>query len=382
MKHYPVIVVGAGPAGSTCAYHLAQKGVDVLVLEKARLPRLKPCGGGFPEKTRSLYDFNLTPVIEATVRKVIICLQGERHIFIDRPEGVGYMVMRDKFDAMLAEKAASQGAKLHQEEECISVEPEKNRWIVKTGKDTFSADFLVGADGAPSGTAQKLGLMRDYDRFGVAISSELRVSDKQLETHGPTVLFDFMQVPKGYAWIFPKADHLSVGFFSALPRVKGMRKALDAFIEKNENLRGYKEMSFCKGHLMPRGGVYNRIVTEGALLLGDAAAMTDPFFGEGIYYAARSGIMASNAIIRAMNENHRSLEHYDNEIRKTMVKDFWWARFFNFAVYRFPTIAYYPFQHRPYLQDRVIDVISGNLTWQQCVLKMIFLSPHWALKRK
>jgi geranylgeranyl reductase family protein len=382
MKHYSVIVVGAGPGGSTCAYALARKGVDVLLLERARLPRLKPCGGGFPEKTRALYDFDLSPVLEKTVREAVISIQGQRHIFIPGPEGMGYMVMRDKFDALVAQQAQAQGVEFHQEEECLSVEPEKNRWIVRTNKDTYSTEFLVGADGAPSRIAGQLGLMRSFDRYGVAIAAELRVSDEQLARQGPCVHFDFLQVPKGYAWIFPKADHLTVGMFSALPRVKGMRKALDEFIDQNANLRGYREMFFCRGHLMPRGGVYHRLVTEGALLVGDAAAMTDPFFGEGIYYAARSGILASNAIIRAMNENLRRLEHYDQECRQTLVKDFWWARFFNFGVYRFPGLSYPPFYHRPYLQNLVLDVVTGRISWQTCVLRMIFLSPYWAFKRE
>lgn len=344
------------------------------------MPRLKPCGGGFPEKTKDLYGFDLSPVLEVTVRKAIISLQGERQIFIDRPEGAGYMVMRDKFDALVAREAEGQGAEFHQEEECLSIESEKNRWVIRTNRDTYSADFLVGADGVPSRIARMLGLMRSFDRYGVALAAELRVSDHQLESHGPTAHFDFMHVPKGYAWIFPKSDHLSIGVYSALPKVKGMKKALEEFIERNENLKGYKEMFYCRGHLVPRGGVYNRLVTEGALIAGDSAAMTDPFFGEGIYYAAKSGIIACDAVIRAMKDGHRNLESYDREVRRTLVKDFWWTRFFNFGVYRFPSLSYPAFQHRTFLQNLVLDVNSGKISWQTCVLKMIFLSPWWAFQ--
>jgi len=380
MKHYPVIVVGAGPGGATCAYHLARQKVEVLILDQARMPRLKACGGGFPEKTRALYPFDLSPVLETTVQSATISLQPQRKIFLQRPEGMGYMVMRDKFDALLVEQAKAQGSHFHPEEKCLSIQAEPNRWLVRTDRDTYAADFLVGADGVPSRIARQLGLMRSFDRYGVAIGAELRVSDQQLARQGAGVTFDFHHVPKGYAWIFPKADHLSVGVFSTLTKPGNVKAALRAFIEKEENLRGFQEMFYCRGHLMPRGGVYHRLVTEGALLVGDAAAMTDPFFGEGIYYAARSGILAGQAIVRAMRENHRRLESYDQEIYRTLVRDFWWARFFNFCFYRFPRLSYPIVQHSSYLQELVLDVNSGKLSYQECVLRVIFLSPYWALK--
>jgi geranylgeranyl reductase family protein len=346
------------------------------------MPRLKPCGGGFPEKTRSLYDFDLSGVIETTVRETTISLRSDRRMHICRPEGMGFMVMRDKFDALVAGKAAAAGVDFHEEESCKSIERDGERWLVKTDKGSYSADFLVGADGVPSRTAKMLGLMESFDRYGVAISAELKVSDKQLEQQGPRVHFDFHCAPKGYGWVFPKTDHLSVGVFTTFHKAKGLKAALDAFIEGHENLRGYLEMIYCRAGLIPRGGVYRRLVTKGALLAGDAAAMCDPFFGEGIYYAARSGIMACEAILRAIKEGHRRLDQYDREVRELMVSDFWWARFFNFCFYRFPRLSYPIVQHRPYLQDLILDVNSGELTWKQCVLRFIFLSPYWAFKRE
>ncbi len=380
MQHYSVIIVGAGPAGSTCAYHLAQENVKVLLLDKARMPRLKACGGGFPQKTVDLYDFDLSGVLEVMVKKTTIDVQTNRTIYLQRPQGMGYMVMRDKFDSLIVEKAIAAGAVFRQEEKCLSIEPEKNRWIVRTDKDAYSADFVVGADGAPSKVARLLGLMEKFDRYGVAIAAELRVPDEHLARQGPCVHFDFQRVKKGYAWIFPKSENLSVGVFTTLGKARSLRSRLDEFIQQNENLKNYKEMFFSRAGLIPRGGVYHRLATEGALLIGDAAAMCDPFFGEGIYYAAKSGIMACKAILQSMKEKHRGLDHYDRDCRRLLTRDFWWARFFNFTCYRFPSIVHPIIHRRPYLQNLVLDVNKGDVSWKSGVLKMAFFSPYWAFK--
>lgn len=379
MKHYPVIVIGAGPAGSTCAYHLARAKLEVLLLEKARMPRLKPCAGGLPEKARELFPFDLSPVLETTVRHAAITLQPRRTVSLHRPEGMGYMVMRDKFDALLVDQAVAQGVQFHSPEKCLLLRAEKNRWRVRTDRAVYSADFVVVADGARSRLAAQLGLMQSFDRYGIALAAELRVSDEQLAAQAERVSFNFHVVPKGYAWIFPKADHLSVGLFTTLPKLKGLRKSLDDFIAQEENSVGFREMVYCRGHLMPRGGVYHRLVTEGALLVGDAAAMLDPFLGEGIYYAAKSGILASRAILQALRENHRRLDSYDRECRQTVVRDLWWARFFNVASYRLPRLTFPLAYHRPFLQNLLVEVIRGKISYRQSVLRAVFGSPCWAL---
>ncbi|MBI5096565.1 MAG: FAD-dependent oxidoreductase [Nitrospirae bacterium] len=101
MSTYDVIVVGGGPAGATVAYELATSGINVLILEKERFPRYKPCGGGLSLKIDRVLKFSIKEVIETTVMGVHFSCQGKngRSILSDRP--VAYMVMRDKFDSLL-----------------------------------------------------------------------------------------------------------------------------------------------------------------------------------------------------------------------------------------------------------------------------------------
>jgi len=108
-KKEKVAIIGAGPAGATCARALARHGIRVLLLDKHRFPRSKPCGGGFSQKARNLFDFDLSPVIETRITLAEISLQSKNPALIHCPEGAGYMVTRDKFDTLLVNKAAEAG---------------------------------------------------------------------------------------------------------------------------------------------------------------------------------------------------------------------------------------------------------------------------------
>lgn len=376
MQSFDVIIIGAGPAGATCALKLARHDIRVLLLDKSRFPRSKPCGGGFSQKARDLYDFDLSPVIETAITRAEISLQSRNPAVVNRPEGAGYMITRNKFDNLLAGKATEAGAELHEQEAFLSLQPEKNGWLVSTGRDRYYADFLVGADGAISRTSRCLGLMRGFDRYAPALTAEIEISPQQLEPLKNLACFDFHVVKKGYAWIFPKSDHLSVGIFSTILPQKGLNVILRQFINNRELLRE-KKIRYWKGGLIPRGGTRQALVKNSALLAGDAAATADPFFGEGIYYAARSGLLAAEAIRQAMANGQTSLEHYEIAVNREITSDLWWARVFNFGFYRFPLVFYPAIRNSSHLQQLIIDVNSGRITWKQGVLELVRSLPRW-----
>lgn len=376
MQTVDVIIVGAGPAGATCARTLARRGTRVLLLDRERFPRPKPCGGGFSRKAKDLFDFDLTPVIEAGITRTEISLRSRNTAVINSPEGAGFMVTRDKFDALLVRKAVEAGVELHEQEAFVELHPEKNGWIVRTDRDRYYADFLVGADGAVSRTARCLGLMQSFDRYAPALTAEVEISPGQLEPVKDLACFDFHVVKKGYAWIFPKSDHLSVGVFSTRLRPKGLNSLLLRYINDHELLRG-KKIRYWKGGLIPRGGTRRILVNKSALLAGDAAAMPDPFFGEGIYYAARSGMLAAEAIIRAEADGTGSLDHYETAVNLEITRDLWWARVFNFGFYRFPFAFYPAIRKSAHLQQLIIDINCGRITWKQGVTELVRSLPLW-----
>jgi len=118
---YDVIVVGGGPAGSSAARFCAQAGLKTLLIEKERLPRYKVCGGCLSVKASRLLDFDLSPVIENTITgaKFTYCLKDP--FFLESSEPIGFMVMRDRFDQLLGEKALAKGAEMLEGEKWVRV---------------------------------------------------------------------------------------------------------------------------------------------------------------------------------------------------------------------------------------------------------------------
>lgn len=376
MEKFDAIIIGAGPAGASCALQLIPAGGRILLLDKYAFPRNKACGGGFSQKTRDLFDFDLSSVIETWITSAEIFLRSSQPAVVDCPQGAGFMVTRQKFDACLVSRAVDKGVALHEEEALTGVSPERHGWLVTTDKDTYFTDFLVGADGAVSRTARCLGLMTAFDRFAPALTAEIIPTARHLERLAHHVIFDFHIVPKGYAWIFPKSDHLSVGVFSTKMPHKGLNTALNRFIDSRVFLRN-RPVRYWKGGLIPRGGTRQQLVKNRALLAGDAAAMTDPFFGEGLYYAARSGQLAARAILQSAQKGTPDLKHYESACRQAITNDLWWARLFNFGFYRFPFLFYPAIRNSAQLQRVIIDLNSGRFTWKKAVFRVLQLLPQW-----
>jgi len=306
---FDAVVVGSGPAGTTAAYRLASAGARVLLLEKEALPRHKVCGGGLSAKTLREAPFSLASVIEREIRGVVIAFAGSQpvaHAFA----GIGAMAQRSALDSFMTAQAVAAGATLWERETFERYEADGGRVRVMTGSGAVTARVLVGADGVYSRVRSQL-FPGAKSLMAPAIEALLWPAPGVLDTVGDTCIFDLGVIPAGYGWVFPKRDHLNVGLyrFAKRPGNRDMKKLLDAFVARYRILRRHERIEV-KALLIPVRPASPRLVAGNVMLVGDAAGLSDALFGEGIYYAIRSGNLAAGSILGHLGTGH-ALAAYD-----------------------------------------------------------------------
>lgn len=359
-----IIIAGAGPAGAIAAYQLAHRGLRVRLIEKKKFPRYKTCAGGLTMKAANSLPFDAGETFEFPAEGGVLSYQGKTLIKVKTDKPISYLVRREKFDNFLVQKATEAGALLSEELEVKHIEQKADGVIVHTPKGNFEAAVLIGADGVNSVIAREADMLPNR-QTGIALETELHVPAAALEEQGHYATFDFGAIPYGYGWIFPKKDRLTVGVFHAKPgKAKRIRNSLKTFINNLELIQKHETIRLT-GHYIPLGGGNAPLHKGRILLIGDAANLADPWLGEGLYYAIRSGLIASDVISSAFESNFFDLKAYTQTIQEQIIKQFHYAKIFASIVYN----AQYPcslaFQRSEILQQAVFSVIRGNLTFKE-----------------
>ena len=373
---YDVVVVGAGPGGSTAARFCSQAGLKTLLIEKEHLPRYKPCGGCLSPKTIRLLGFDLSPVLENTIdeAKFTYCLKDPFFIKSERP--FAFMVMRDRFDQFLVAKAIEKGASLLEGEKVIGVAEKDGGVEVELAKgEKVHCEYLIGADGPESIVARSLSLSPwRGDGKGIGLESEIpfeSVIDFPKD-HLHIIHLDFGRMPNGYGWVFPKKEGLSIGI-GGMP---GEGKKINPRQHFVSFIRGLKYLNEEKigrviGHPLPPFYDESQRVSQGRILLvGDAAHLMDPLMGEGIYYALRSGILAAEAIVQAKEEGISPSDLYQHAVQIHIFENLKWALRFSRFIFRFTKLAYQALMRYPELGDLYIQVLEGSESYQGFVVSV------------
>jgi len=337
-----VIVVGAGPAGSTVGYYLASSGLDVLVLEKTSFPREKVCGDGLtPRAVKALAAMGV-PIGDRDGwqrHKGLRIIGGGGRIELDWPDlssypGYGLVRARTDFDQLLARHAEKAGAKVL---EGVAVDGPvlDDRTGRITGVTTkqgerFRAPLVVAADGNSSRLSVSMGLHKREDRpLGVAVRTYYtspRHKDEYLEAW--LDLWDGSSLLPGYGWIFGMGDgtsNVGVGLLNTSTGFGDIdyRVLLKKWLAGMPAEWGFTEENRTqpiRGAALPMG--FNRTphYTNGMLLAGDAGGMVNPFNGEGIAYAMESGELAARVITQALArptaaDRERVLQTYPKQLK-------------------------------------------------------------------
>jgi geranylgeranyl reductase family protein len=356
-----VIVVGAGPAGTTAAYDLARQGIAVTLLEQKELPRYKPCGGCLSLKVDSVLEPDFHDLVERTIYGARFTFEGldEVRVRSDRP--VSYMVMRDRFDHFLARKAQGAGAAVLTGQRVVDVAETGDGVRVTTREREYTARYLVGADGANGVVGRVLGLT-PRRRVAVCVEAEVTTGPNAPEIAGDEVRIEFGGVPFGYGWVFPKGDHLSIGVGGLRDKIGDPRAVYDEFLVDQDLVDALVSESR-KGYIIPVfAGGRDPIGGPRTVLLGDAAALVDPFLGEGIYYAIRSGQLAAQVLGDAVRDGGVSApSEYQGLVEDEMYHEFQAARNISFFMYLFPRVGYAMLKRRREgFLDLYFDVLRGE----------------------
>ena len=334
MSAFDVAIVGAGPAGSTAAYRLASAGKRVLLVDKARFPRDKPCGGGVTLRAARLLPFSLEPVVEDVVTRVEIGLRYRSSFTRTAREPLVYMTQRRRLDEFLLRKAQEAGVEV---EEGVTVD----------ARD-LDAPVVIGADGCNGSTARQLGLGGGI-QHGVALEANF--------PHDPrfagTMILQVALLPGGYGWVFPKADHVNVGVGGDGSEGPRLRAALRRMCEEYgvdpdvaTDMRGYR---------LPLRSASTVLARDHAALIGDAAGLVDPFSGDGMYEAFLSARLVADAILAG------DLQSYSGAVERRiapLTRAGWGARA---AFDRFPRTTY-ALARLPVTFCAVEKLLRGDLT--------------------
>ena len=372
---YDVIIAGAGPAGSVLAYLLAQRGLSVRLIEKARMPRYKTCGGGLTFKAIQNLPFDVSPTYELRAAGGIMAYAGREMIRLELERPIAWLIMRDKFDHYLVQQAVQAGAIVSDGLTVKGYETVGAGIKVHTTKGSFKSNLLVGADGVNSVISRAAGLLT-HRKVGVAIEAELVVPDSVLQEQGAYATFDFGALSYGYGWILPKSDHLSVGVYHARPgKAANIKHDLQNYIKMNPVLNENKPISI-RGHHIPLGGTKQRLNNGRVLLVGDAANLADSWLGEGLYYAMKSANIAANVIVEYFENGLGDLDKYTDRINAQIVHQLAYARAIAGLVNRFPHFGTTLLQRSDLLQSAVLSVVRGDLNFQQLASTLILGSPR------
>ena len=364
-----VAIIGGGASGTTAAFHLANKGKNVYILEKNNSTTYRNCGGGISSAVQNLFPFKLIPIVDEVITnvefswcntdKVVAELSGSSPFWI---------VKREKLDSFLLDQALNSGCNLLTTFNVVDVKKKSNVWhITALDGRQIEARAVVIADGSQSPWSKTFNLGPTQQKFASTFSGRIK---RRGNLRNETARFEFGLVKNGFAWAFPLDNEVNIGMGTFLDNKNSLpvNEILKSFLpdlgfDPSEVIGHEKKLRIWNGHCKLNG--------EGILLVGDAASLCDPFLAEGLRPALMSGFEAAKSLIYWLDGEVNCLEAYTKTMQRNWGNSMAWGKRISQVFYRFPKVGYQLGVKRPTAPKRIAQILSGEMSYEDIAKRVI-----------
>ncbi len=308
-----MLVIGAGPSGSSAAIRAANEGLDVILVDsKPRIGERPHCGEFVPYQLFMEFDLNRDSIVRQVdyLETWIIRKKSNPDFKKNKIHSKGFFIDRPRFDRNLAREAAASGALIMSSSSFLDFEGNRCR-INSVGEELLvNAKFVVAADGARSSVRKKMGLQTNDCLLGCQLEVPLK------QNISNAMVFLDKDFYGGYGWLFPKGStaNLGLGMITGtdITPAKALHDLSDLLTKTGLTKAGWLART---GGLIPCQGIRFPLVKDNVLFCGDAAGLTHPITGAGISQAVYSGNLAGECVVKALKSNEMSrVKEYDNII--------------------------------------------------------------------
>jgi geranylgeranyl reductase family protein len=331
MANVDVLIVGAGPSGSTAATALARMGHSVAIIDKGIFPKHKTCASWINALAFSRFEYlesELSNLVDSPFYGIRFYNDSmSRHGAYSERKPSGYLTLRSKFDHGLANIAVNAGSAMYQGVRAIRIEENRNglRADLSNGT-TVNARFLLGADGSNSQIARWSGLRKSWSpgQYVLCANEDIPFPSQRIEGfYGEKVpLFVSLRFNglDGYGWVFPKREHICVGIGGRVGPGADIRAILRSFVDRAREVKlipSDLQISKPDYAIDPAGAIHSmKTLTSGrTILIGDAAGFVSGSTGEGIYPGMVSGAIAADVVHKALVEGSSDVSAFNDRWR-------------------------------------------------------------------
>ncbi len=374
---YDLIIAGAGPAGSSAAREAGKMGLDVLLIDKDRFPRYKPCGGGLSERALSYLDFSLPEnICERSITGARICF-GDRVIDRHKDYRLTVTLTRSAFDDFLLKKARETGVHVVTGQKVLDFREDSEKVEVRAAEETYRSKCLIVAAGSQNRLQESVRERDGKDRYGVCVVTEIPEENGVIDTRlGNALEIHFGVARLGYGWIFPHNGYYSVGIGGMAKDLSNPRKVMTDFLRKNGFDGSYK----LRGHMIPFGGMSRVTASPRVLLAGDSAGFVDSFTGEGIAYAIKSGQNAAQTAADKLEDDGLDLAgSYQQRCKRDFGDDLKYSLIMAKIMHSWPEMFFRMLATRDDFLDKFLEVPAMKGTYKSLIRWLMPRMPGYLL---